>query len=80
MNHNLIHAWGPTPSDPEDARLLGCEEAKLSGLLEDGRAFVMYCHAASVPELVSYVRTVGRDCTFEPFARTQARLLVRGRT
>lgn len=77
MNFGLVFAWGPTPKDPEDARLLGCEEAKLGRLMEtEAGAFRMYCLGASVPELVACVRARGRDCTFEPFADTQALLRI----
>lgn len=75
---HLIHASGPNPPSPEAARVLGYEERKLGELLDasDGAAVRMWCHAASVPELVSYVRTVGRDCVYRPFAATQALLIV----
>jgi hypothetical protein len=77
MQHGLIHADGPCPRDPEDARTLGYEERKLGELLRASDGEVrMYCHATSVPELVSYVRAVGRDCVFRPFAETQAMLIV----
>ncbi len=75
---NLIHASGPNPPDPEAARTLGYEERKLGELLDasDGDEVRMWCHSASLPELVSYVRAVGRDCVYRPFAETQALLVV----
>lgn len=76
-SHRLVFGWGPTPTDPVQARLLGAESVRLEALLEEhGGAFRMYCHAQAVPELVAYVRTIGRDCTYEAFGETQALLRV----
>lgn len=80
MIHGLIHADGPSPADPADARTLGYEERKLGELLASGDAFRFYVHATSVPELVSYVRGVGRDCEYRPFATSQALLIVAARS
>lgn len=78
MKHGLIHASGPCPSNPEDALALGYEMRKLGELLDrsHGAEVHMFCHVPSVPELVSYVRTVGRDCVYRVFAETQALLIV----
>ncbi len=79
-NHRLIFATGPTPPDPEHARTLGYEERKLSVLADENEGtFRMYVHRASLPELIAYARTLGRDCSFEVFADTQALLIVGGR-
>lgn len=77
-HHRLVFAWGPTPKSPEDARLLGCEEVKVGQLCEENAStgFHVYVHAASVPELVAFLRTLGRDCTYEVFATRQALLRV----
>ncbi len=77
MNHGLIHAAGPNPPNPGDARTLGYEERKLCTMLVSlPGSFRMFCHAASIPELVSLVRARGRDCTYEPFGTSQALLRV----
>lgn len=81
MSFRLVFATGPTPPDPNHARTLGWEERELGRRIDGERtAFRMYVHAASIPELVAYVRAQGRDCTFEPFAERQALLMVRGET
>lgn len=79
MKFGLVFASGPTPREPRDARTLGYEERKLDDLIEQNNGeFRMYCHATSIPELVAIVRTLGRDCSYECFAETQALLHVRG--
>lgn len=73
----LVFAWGPTPADKVQARLLGCEEVMLEQRIEDEPgAFRMYCHREALPELIAYARTLGRDCSYRPFADRQALLLV----
>lgn len=75
---HLVFADGPTPADPVDARTLGWETCKLGARLSDEPGpFALYCHRASLPELIAYVRVRGRDCTYEPFAERQALLRVR---
>ncbi len=77
MSHALIFANGPTPTDPEHARTLGWEEREVHRRCDGERgAFRLYVHAASVPELVALVRTLGRDCTYEAFGERQALLMV----
>lgn len=80
MSFRLVFATGPTPPDPTDARTLGWEEREVGRRIDDDhQAFAVYVHAASVPELVAYVRARGRDCTYQPFAERQALLLVKAR-
>ncbi len=77
VNWGLQFAWGTSPKNPEEARVLGWEECKLEQRMQiEPGGFRIYVHAASVPELCSFVRAMGRDCTHEPFAEKQALLMV----
>lgn len=81
MKLSLIFADGPTPKDPTDARTLGWETCEIGRRMDaEKHAFSIYVHAASVPELVAYVRAVGRDCTYKPFAERQALIHVKAAT
>jgi hypothetical protein len=81
VKHGLVFASGPTPEDPTEARTLGWEERELGRRMDqEPDGFSMYVHKSSVPELVAYARTAGRDCEVEPFAERQALLRVGPRT
>lgn len=77
MKMSLIFADGPTPKSPVDARTLGWETCELGRRMDaEKHAFSIYVHRESLPELVAYVRAVGRDCTYLPFGERQALIRV----
>lgn len=80
MKQSLIFASGPTPADREQARTLGWEECEIGRRMDQERGpFAIYVHAWCVPELVAYVRAVGRDCTYLPYGEQQAMIRVQAR-